>query len=1083
MSTGAGAGTGPGGPVLDGRTRDQIAADLRVTLPGFVPELRPRPGQSGDAWVELLASQLGILREGVDRLPELARLQFLERLGAAQLPAQSARAPLTFTLLPTVTTDVTLPSHSQVAAKVPPPPPSVLSTGAAAAPPAPVFFTETTVTLTHGSLAAAYSVDPAADTYTDHSASLAQGFTLFAPTAPMPHRMYLGHSTFLRLAGTAEVQLIVDFASLGLTTTSARRPILLDWAYLSKDGWLPLTVTADSTVRFTKDGLIRLTKGPGPDAAEGVVAGVTSYWIRAEVSSRRPSARIVAPPATATPPPPGQVRVSVDSGRDLLVGDTVSVTGVEHATVLRSGASTLDLDGAIPGLDPGQVIGLLDSLPPLRPEGTDADGALPEIDQVELRVGFTKDGLDSDQAYADRVPLDLGNVFEPFGPLPALYGTFSLAAKDVFARPGARVSIAVKRPLGHPAPVTVPKLAWEYFDGTTWVQIDAPDEFSDTTQSLTADGMVSFIAPRGWQEATVEGTKSAWLRARIVTGDYGHPEQVSVVPDGTGYKVVASPSTLAAPAIARLTLGYTYLTESQVPEHCVTENDLEVADHTLDCQWSRRTFHPFEPVEDRTPALHLGFTQPLPSGLVSLFTSISAPADEGSGPSPFVWEYLSDRGWLQLAVLDESSGFTTSGVIQFVGAADAVARPGLGGAAYWYRARVKEGLERPSRAIDALLANTLWGRQGESTQDDRLGSSSGEPDQVLVFAPGKTPILAGERIEVREWVGRGDGWRDVVVGVDESDLRYDTDPATGDIRAVWVRWLERDHLFASAATDRHHLIERSVGYVRFGDGVHGRIPAAGCVVRASYAVGGGVSANVPANTITELRTGIAGLQGVTNPVAAQGGTATEGFDMTVRRSPQRLRHRGRAVSREDFEWLAYEATPEVARARCLPVTGSSGQVSRGEVTVTIAPWSLDARPVPSVELLSRVGALLAARLPAGLAGGLRLVAPTYATLTVRAAVATLPDVDPAAVDERLRAQLAAYLHPLTGGTGAGWGFGEPVYLSAVASLIEQVVGVDHVTWLRLSLDGASAGYVVRPAPDALVSSGDHQLTLSLGGER
>jgi predicted phage baseplate assembly protein len=167
---------------------------------------------------------------------------------------------------------------------------------------------------------------------------------------------------------------------------------------------------------------------------------------------------------------------------------------------------------------------------------------------------------------------------------------------------------------------------------------------------------------------------------------------------------------------------------------------------------------------------------------------------------------------------------------------------------------------------------------------------------------------------------------------------------------MWVTWHERPHLLASGPDDRHYLIERAAGYVRFGDGSHGRIPLAGGPVRASYAVGGGVVGNVPKGTITELRTGIAGLQSVTNCVAAQGGTDTEAFGMTVRRAPQRMRHRDRAVSREDYEWLAHEASPEVARARCLPVTGSSGQVSRGEVTLTIAPWSLDAQPTPSVEL-------------------------------------------------------------------------------------------------------------------------------------
>ena len=1067
------------GPVLDGRSRAEISADLRASVPGHVPELRPVRGRAGDAWLELLAGQLAVLREGVDGLPEHARLQFLERLGAAQLPAQSARAPLTFMLLPTTAADVTLPARSQVAAKLPPPPPSVLAGAADDPPAAPVFFTEMTVTLTHGSLAAAYSVDPANDTYADHTRRLADGFTLFQPAAPMPHRLYLGHPSYLQLAGSAEVQLVFGFASLGLAATSAstQRPILLDWSYLSKDGWLPLVVAGDSTVRFTQDGVVRLLKGPGPDAATGSVGGLTSYWIRAEVSVRRPSSRIVSVL--------GPGRVSVNSTGDLMVGDEVSVTGVERAKIRAMVGLSLQLDRDLPGLSPGQVIGLLDSLPPLRPEGTDADGALPQLDQIELRVGFTKDGLDADQAFAGHVPVDLANVVQPFGPVPTTYDTFSIAAKNVFARAGARVTLTVTRPLGHPVPTALPTLSWEYFDGTNWRPFDAPDEFSDTTAAFTKDGAVSFIAPRGWQETSVEGVTSSWLRARIISGDYGHPEQVSVVPEGTAWKVVASPRTLAAPAIAKLSLGYTYLTEAQSPEQCVTENDLEYADHTADCQWPRRTFHPFEPVDDRTPALHLGFTERLPSGLVSLFTAISAAAaaEDDPGPSPFSWEYLSDRGWLQLAVVDESSGFTTSGVIQFVGPADAVDRPGPGGARYWYRARVKDGLERPARALDSLLANTLWGRQGESTQDDRLGVSSGEPDQVLVFAPGKTPVLGGQRLEVREWAGSGPGWQDVTADLPPDDVRLDTDPATGAVRRVWITWHEQPHLLASGELDRHYLIERATGYVRFGDGRHGRIPLAGGPVRASYAVGGGVAGNVPRGVITELRTGIAGLQSVTNSVAAQGGTATEALGMTERRAPQRMRHRGRAVSREDYEWLAYEASPEVARARCLPVTGSSGQVSRGEVTLTIAPWSLDQRPEPTVELLTRVRAALTAQLPAGLAPGLHLVAPMYSTVTVHATVATLRGVDPAAVDERMRTSLSTYLHPLTGGTGDGWGFGQPVYISAVAGLLEAVPGVDHVAWLRLSLDGAQAGDVARPAAATLVSSGDHQLTLSLGGNR
>ena len=281
-----------GSALPDWRAREQVLTELLASVPGHVPELSPRPGYPARGWLELMALQLDVLRRGVDGLPDNARLRFLERFGASQLPSQSARAPLMFTLLETTTADVTLPGRSQVAARIAAPAPSVLAKEQAANPSAPVYFTETTVTLTHGSLGMVYSVDPASDTYADHTSSVATGFTLFRPAAPMPHRLYLGHSTLLRLAGTAEVQLSFDFSSLGLSAVSARRPILLDWSYLSKDGWLPLAVAADSTMRFTQDGLIRLTKDCGPDAASGQIAGVESYWIRAEVSARRPTAGI-----------------------------------------------------------------------------------------------------------------------------------------------------------------------------------------------------------------------------------------------------------------------------------------------------------------------------------------------------------------------------------------------------------------------------------------------------------------------------------------------------------------------------------------------------------------------------------------------------------------------------------------------------------------------------------------------------------------------------------------------------------------------------------------------------------------------
>lgn len=1052
-------------PIFDPRNRDSILAGMRDRLAGYVPELAPRGVAA--AWLDLVARQADILRDGVNGLPEHARLSFLELFGNSQLPAQSARVPLTFKLLDTAPQDVTLPARTQVAAKLPPPPPSVLTKANGEAPPAPVYFTDTTVSLTRGRLAALYSVDPAADTFCDHTQQAETGFTLFEPAVPMPHRLYVGHDVFLKIAETSEITLTFDFIGAPITT----RPLLLDWYYLSQNGWLPLTVTADTTRRFTQNGMVRLIKNFGPDAKEETYGGRKSYWIRAEVSTRRPRARIASVDGAKT--------ITLEAIGDFLPGDVVTVDGSSRAQIVSFAGAQAALSVALGGLAAGEELTLADSLPPLRPEGTDAAGVLPQADLIHLRVGFSKTALKPDKLLGDRGELDGENAFQPFGPQPAAFSTLHIAGDDVFSRSTARVQLDLQIAAGAAKSGSL-QLSYEYYQGDYWVPFDARDEFFDTTELLTRSGSVGFVCPQGWKKAKVNGEEKFWLRVRILAGDYGHPMKLSVEPDGDTYKVTGVDSTLKPPTILTLKLSYTYFTQPELPHHVLAENDLSFADYSDDARWPNRVFVPFTPIGDRLPALHFGFSHKLPSGLVSLFGAAAGLQGEAPEPSPFRWEYFGERGWTELAVLDETDGFQVSGTVQFVGPADAVARPGLNGDLYWLRARLKTQGALPKRRLDGLWTNTLWGLQGESVQDETLGISSGDVDQVFQFPMLRVPVLPGQRIEVREWSGRGDDWRESLAGVDPALLRFDIDRATNEVVGVWVRWDERPHPWASGPLDRHYLIERSRGTVRFGDGTNGRIPQAGGRIRATYTVGGSVAGNVAAGTITELRSGVGYVQAVSNPLPARGGTSIELLEVAGRRAPQRFRHRDRAVSVEDYEWLAREATPEVARCRALATTGDSGRVLRGTVTLVIVPWSLDPTPQPDADLVSRVRRHIEQRLPAGIADGLRIVGSRYVLVSIKAEITPREPDDAAAVEARIRGLLDAWLHPLTGGPeGLGWDYGATIHLSTIARMIEAAEGVDYAAWIRIEADGAIVGDVVALPADALVASGGHQLTLKI----
>ncbi|HSW23712.1 MAG TPA: hypothetical protein VLJ62_13155, partial [Burkholderiaceae bacterium] len=112
------------------------------------------------------------------------------------------------------------------------------------------------------------------------------------------------------------------------------------------------------------------------------------------------------------------------------------------------------------------------------------------------------------------------------------------------------------------------------------------------------------------------------------------------------------------------------------------------------------------------------------------------------------------------------------------------------------------------------------------------------------------------------------------------------------------------------------------------------------------------------------------------------------------------------------------------------------------------------------------------------AGGIRTVAPSYVRVGVRAEVLPVSAEEAGRLEGRLRERLAAYLHPLTGGAdGRGWQFGEAVYLSGVAALVESTPGVDAVRFLQLMVGSAVYGDRVPIAPEQLCAPGVSQLRI------
>jgi predicted phage baseplate assembly protein len=259
----------------------------------------------------------------------------------------------------------------------------------------------------------------------------------------------------------------------------------------------------------------------------------------------------------------------------------------------------------------------------------------------------------------------------------------------------------------------------------------------------------------------------------------------------------------------------------------------------------------------------------------------------------------------------------------------------------------------------------------------------------------------------------------------------------------------------------------------------------------AYRTGGGANGNVAAGTITVLRSTIPLIDRIENRRAAIGGVAAETIDEARTRGPLALRTRDRAVTPEDYEQLARNAAPGIARVRCRPARSTD---EAGGLRLLVVPSaSADEEGtlrfedlVPSPEMLQAVADYLDERRTAGA----RVVVepPFYQGVTV---TATLVARSRTSSEELRRDALVAlhrYFDPLSGGLDAlGWPFGRPVQAGEVYAVLQRLSGTELVDEVKLyaadPLTGKHGGATQRIDldPFALVFSYQHQIRVVRGG--
>jgi uncharacterized phage protein gp47/JayE len=1138
--------------VLDPRDARRLLAEILARRAGYTPEWLAEEKSPGAGLTAVGARYLEAIVQRLNQAPAKTKMAFLDLAGLTLIAAQAARAPIVFEL-DAQAAGGSAPARTPVAA--PPPPGSTEQV---------LFETERAVGVTAGKIAQVVSLWPGRDEYIDHTARYIGGEPIepFASRlrVPTPHHLYLSHSVLLALAGN--VELGVEFELQQRATT----PLELIWEYWDGETWRGFRSTSsecreqsedlDSTDGLTQSGNYVL-QADCATAARTTVNGIEGYWLRARLTQPLP------PDPDQSLPEVDAIRLSSTVDRGLrgriAVAEPRAIVQFLRAAMLAAQPQTPSLGGIVKNAAAQPVedaiVHLTDPADPARPayssQPTGKDGRYeipnvnfgstylfdvtfagirfsgPDVERkpkdrpsaaapaVDLTISI--EGLEPDKAFADASALDVSKAFYPLGQQTQPGSTFYFTNEEAFTKPGARVRVYVARTLSPQDEGTTPdatpldhQVNWEYWNGRLWAPLAVTSNFAGSALDLNRTEVIDFTVPVDMEPLELNKENARWIRVRLQSGSYGFKQTITFKTDAPGAAGRENTFTYVAaqpPVLGSFAIGYTWQYGPFHAERVLAYNDFAYADRTEEAIWPGATFTPFERVADVTPSIYLGFDRKPPVDQLGIFFDIVEAPGSPAGPA-LTWEHWDGFEWRRTPAEDETGYLRRPGIVNVLAQQSDSALARFGTALHWFRARLKEDGPPGEPTFSGIHVNAVWASERRTIRDLPVGTSNGTPNQMFTLT--QTPILPGERIEVRELSGARANveWRilamelsggDATVLVELEDLLAregtGTDVSLGALRLrrnrqkqvteAWVVWGSRDQLYFSGAADRHYALDRALGRLYFGDGETGRVPPAGAAILVrEMSAGGGSRGNVATRTITQLLGVVPGIQNVFNPKAAEGGADGEPPSAIAGRGPRTVRHRGRATSAADYEALAVEASPAVRVVRAIPGRSPSGRLLPGWVTVLIIPDSREPRPYPSFGLREHVRRHIERHAPADLSElhRIRVTGPTYVAIGVSASIVPVERSQAGAAEKNVRLTLERFLHPLLGGpAGAGWELGRDVYASDLAAEIERTPGVDYIEDLTLTLDSVPQGESVPVGDEEIVAAGPIVLKLEEAG--
>lgn len=197
-------------------------------------------------------------------------------------------------------------------------------------------------------------------------------------------------------------------------------------------------------------------------------------------------------------------------------------------------------------------------------------------------------------------------------------------------------------------------------------------------------------------------------------------------------------------------------------------------------------------------------------------------------------------------------------------------------------------------------------------------------------------LLVCTQPEAKEYLvlGTGDGFPEQEFHIRYEDLAYDDFMLMiyDSYEKCWYLWEKTESLLKASHTDRYYFLDAEKGVVRFGDGIHGRMPD-GEIRIISLSITEAEKGNLLGGSLTASPV-LKDVPKLAQYAALQGGCASETpVECFQRQSEAQLP--ARAVTEQDYERLIY-AAPGLMIQSCHVWAGPVGQNS---VNIVFEPYT------------------------------------------------------------------------------------------------------------------------------------------------